>query len=234
MRLHVMFVAIRLIVVASIISLSIMPLPLFAEQTVADKNITPAAYDLTGNFTLISDYLFRGESLSGGKMAVQGGIDYVNDNGLYIGTWASSLENEVPLELDIYIGFEKNIARNSSFFVELRAYVYPHAENEDILEPTIAALLYDARLQYHYNIQLESHYLEASYQYAFSKTVDSEFRAGLVSNEIVPENTEQNIWDLEFNIDYKLTVSTMLQGELVYHEIEKSTVAIGITTLFSL
>ena len=43
----------------------------------------------TGNVGAFSEYLYRGVEQSNGA-AIQGGIDYVHDSGLYIGTWASN------------------------------------------------------------------------------------------------------------------------------------------------
>lgn len=229
-----MFEEIKLPTVISIIAFCVMPAPLFAEQEATDKEPSPLEANIYGNFTLVSDYLFRGETLSDGKPALQGGIDYINDNGFFLGTWASSGDKQKPLEIDIYSGFENSITDNSAFLVELRGYIYPHVDNDDTIEATIAALIYDARLQYYYDFQLEQHYLEAAYQHPFSKAVNSEFRVGMLSKDNVAANTNNNIWDVEFTVDYGVTTSTRLYGELAYHEKEKSNVAIGLTTLFSL
>lgn len=46
---------------------------------------------LTGNMTVASQYVFRGLSQTNGKPAIQGGLDYVHANGLYVGTWFSNI-----------------------------------------------------------------------------------------------------------------------------------------------
>lgn len=65
----------------------------------------------TGNVGAFSEYMFRGVSQSGGA-AVQGGLDYAHDSGLYVGTWASNIGfagggegDDLGTELDIYAGF---------------------------------------------------------------------------------------------------------------------------------
>ena len=45
---------------------------------------------LTGTVTAVSDYDFRGVSLSGTDPALQGSIDWAHDSGFYAGIWASS------------------------------------------------------------------------------------------------------------------------------------------------
>ena len=60
----------------------------FALPALAD---TPPASPFSTNVTLTTNYLYRGISQTGGKPAVQGGFDYANANGLYIGAWGSSI-----------------------------------------------------------------------------------------------------------------------------------------------
>ena len=50
------------------------------------------AIEVSGNVALVSDYRFRGISQTGEDAAIQGGFDASFDTGLYIGTWASSVD----------------------------------------------------------------------------------------------------------------------------------------------
>ena len=68
--------------------------------------------EISGNVTLASDYVFRGISQTDNQIAIQGGLDYARDNGLYVGTWASSVDptffdngRDPQIELDIYAGY---------------------------------------------------------------------------------------------------------------------------------
>ncbi len=76
-------------------------------------DVTPAATPtspVTGNFSLTSDYRFRGLSQTAKKPAVQGGLDYAHESGFYLGTWASSINaNQYPnatIEWDFYGGYK--------------------------------------------------------------------------------------------------------------------------------
>src|SRR3546814_2489426 len=50
-------------------------------------------FGVAGGVSLVSDFRFRGISLSDEDVAVQGTITFAHDGGLYAGTWASSLED---------------------------------------------------------------------------------------------------------------------------------------------
>ena len=62
---------------------------------------------IEGNVALVSDYRFRGVSLSDETAAIQGGFDLGFDSGFYVGTWASSIENYggSETEIDLYGGY---------------------------------------------------------------------------------------------------------------------------------
>ena len=55
-----------------------------------------AASPLTGNFSLTTDYRFRGISQSYALPAVQGGIDWAHASGFYLGNWNSSISGNGP------------------------------------------------------------------------------------------------------------------------------------------
>src|SRR5688500_12492758 len=77
--------------------------PAFAQ----DAEEAAPEFNVSGNVALTSDYRFRGVSLSGGDIALQGGIDLTHTSGFYVGTWASSLQGGTPygeVELDVYGG----------------------------------------------------------------------------------------------------------------------------------
>lgn len=67
----------------------------------------------SSNVALTNNYLYRGISQTGGKPAIQGGFDYANPNGVYVGMWGSSISwisdagvaTNAGLELDTYGGY---------------------------------------------------------------------------------------------------------------------------------
>jgi len=89
-----------------------------------------AAADLTANAGAFSNYIFRGATLSGDNAAVQGGIDWSADSGVYVGTWVSTLggANQVDgtaggNEIDVYAGFSGE-AGNMGYDLGVLTYQY--------------------------------------------------------------------------------------------------------------
>lgn len=88
-------------------------------------------FSVSANVALTSEYRFRGVDLSGGEIAIQGGVDFATDSGFYIGTWASSLDEDTvgygSTEVDVYGGFSGQISDAVSFDIGGIAYMYPDA-----------------------------------------------------------------------------------------------------------
>ncbi len=115
---------------------------LVATPAFADETDPPPAVTVTGNVTLVTDYRFRGLSLSGGDPAVQGSINVNHASGLYAGVWASSLEQDAldiygNMELDVYAGWTGSVGSGVTADVGLLYYVYPGGSFGDgnVFEP---------------------------------------------------------------------------------------------------
>ena len=96
----------------------------------------PAASEPTSPFSynvgIVTDYRFRGISQSRLRPALQGGIDFAHESGLYLGFWASTIKilKDVPggkgdLELDLYGGYKGKINDNFAYDIGLLRYQYP-------------------------------------------------------------------------------------------------------------
>lgn len=87
------------------------------------------ASPITGNFTLASDYVFRGVSQTMGNPAVQGGFDYAHSSGLYLGTWASNVSGtqytNANMEWDFYGGYAGKINDDLGYNVGAIYVLYP-------------------------------------------------------------------------------------------------------------
>ena len=64
---------------------------------------------LTGNVSVTNNYIWRGLTQTMNEAAVQGGLDYTTDSGLYAGTWVSNTSYDpgdvYSYEHDMYFGF---------------------------------------------------------------------------------------------------------------------------------
>ena len=126
----------------SIKGLMTLSLLAFAVPAMADEADPPADFTVTGGVSLTSDYRFRGISFSAEDLAVQGTININHSSGVYLGTWASSLEDSAVFghtEIDIYAGYATEVAPGTIIDVGLLYYYYPNgvdaAGNSDYFEP---------------------------------------------------------------------------------------------------
>ncbi len=90
---------------------------------------TASAGEFSGTVTAISDYDFRGVSLSAKDPALQGSIDYAHDSGFYAGAWASNIDYgsdvDGDLELDLYLGFGGETSGGLGWDTGIVYYTYP-------------------------------------------------------------------------------------------------------------
>ena len=85
---------------------------------------------LSFNVGAVSDYRYRGISQSRLKPAMQGGFDYADKSGFYVGAWASSIKwikdagGDASVEVDLYGGY-KGALGVVSYDLGFLRYEYP-------------------------------------------------------------------------------------------------------------
>ncbi len=91
---------------------------------------SPAVFagSLTGNVGVVSDYMFRGLDRSDNGAAVQGGVDYGFDNGIYSGLWVTNSALAGGNEADIYAGYGLTLG---SFKLDFGAVYYLFSEDTE-------------------------------------------------------------------------------------------------------
>jgi uncharacterized protein (TIGR02001 family) len=181
---------------------------------------TPAPSPLTGNMAIVSDYRFRGISQTFELPAIQGGIDYVHESGLYVGNWNSSVSglsftDTAGIEMDFYGGWKKTFG-DIGVDVGLLQYYYPGAK-------TSAGEKYDTLEGY---IGASWKWLTVKYSHTFSDYfgLDNSDGSGYLdlgfTMEVAPKlnvvahfgmQTIKNYDALEYN-DWKLGVTYDLNG----------------------
>lgn len=89
------------------------------------------AVDVSVNAGVVSDYRFRGLSLSDRDPAVQGGVDLDFRSGWYAGAWASSVDGfgEADAEIDLYGGWG---GQNGGIDYALGVHGYVFAGDSDL------------------------------------------------------------------------------------------------------
>ena len=101
---------------------------LFGLSAVARGQEDPA---VTANLAVTTDYVFRGYTQTGEDAAVQGGVDWADPSGWYIGAWASKIDfgsgDDASMEVDIYGGYAWQI-NDVSYDLGVIYYAYPGAD----------------------------------------------------------------------------------------------------------
>jgi uncharacterized protein (TIGR02001 family) len=106
-----------------------------ATGLMAAATAAQAEMEISGNVALTSDYKFRGISQSDESPAIQGGFDASWDNGIYVGTWGSTVDFDSndgfdgSLELDYYVGWASDIG-DSGFGIDV-GYLYYDYPGDD-------------------------------------------------------------------------------------------------------
>lgn len=167
----------------------------------------------TGNAGVVSDYLFRGveQSLGGGSAQVFGGLDYAHESGLYLGTWASSLDGST-YETDLYAGFSGK-AGDVGYDVGYIFYGYrdiPQANYSEVYAGiTVAGLGIKGYYSPEFGLTQDSaYYITANYPIAISETLSLTPQVGYSAGDGI-ENTFVAFKDY---LDYSLTLSKTIEG----------------------
>ncbi len=124
----------------SLISLAVLgaltaPLMSFADEV---KAAEPAKEEATpdwtfpANFSLVSDYIFRGQTQTWGRAAAQFTIEADHKSGFYAGFFSSNVSDQwlpgANLELDLWTGFRNKFGKSDfGYDFGLYAYLYPGA-----------------------------------------------------------------------------------------------------------
>jgi|TARA_Y100000385_G_scaffold252525_1_gene276028 uncharacterized protein (TIGR02001 family) len=122
--------------------------------------------EVSGNFTLGSDYIWRGVSQKGGA-AMSAGIE-AEQNGWYTGVWASQVDygDNSDYEYDFYTGFSYDINDELAIDVGVIQYNFNN-EPDNKLEEWYAGGTFRGFTAYYYEDLDNSDNHFAEYSYAF-------------------------------------------------------------------
>ena len=101
------------------------------DEAEANKMAGESGLTFSANVAFATEYRFRGVNLSDGEFAVQGGFDVSHSSGIYVGTWASNLDEQTvgygSTELDLYGGWSGDLSDGVSADIGVIYYLYPDA-----------------------------------------------------------------------------------------------------------
>lgn len=95
------------------------------------------AADLSAEMALVSDYRYRGVSLSNGHPALQATVTVEHDSGLYLELWGSSIDeprSDPAAEIDLMAGYDVDLAEGLSLDVSGTYYLYPSDSASNYVE----------------------------------------------------------------------------------------------------
>lgn len=102
-------------------------------QAEGKEAAAPAAATWSYNLGAVTEYRYRGISQSARKPALQGGVDYANPSGFYVGAWGSTIQwikdsapgLKGPVEIDLYGGYKGSLTSDVGYDVGVLQYWYP-------------------------------------------------------------------------------------------------------------
>ena len=110
---------------------TLIALALGSVSGLAQAQAAAPASSLSFNVGAVSDYRYRGISQSRLQPAVQGGFDYADKSGFYVGAWGSTIKwiKDIPggdasIEVDLYGGY-KGAVGDVAYDVGFLRYEYP-------------------------------------------------------------------------------------------------------------
>lgn len=109
--------------------------PAFAQDDAAEEEAS-GPITLAGGIAVVSDYRFRGVSLSDKDFAVQPYLTVKHESGFYVGAWASNLAENAgdDVEVDLYAGFAGG--DTVTYDIGATYYVYPGVSSFNYVEFT--------------------------------------------------------------------------------------------------
>lgn len=109
--------------------------PAFAEEAAAEEEEASGPIDVEFSIDAVSDYRFRGISLSDKDFAVQPSVTISHESGFYVSAWGSNIapNGGDDIEIDLVAGFSAE-AGPVTFDVNATYYVYPGAGSFNYVE----------------------------------------------------------------------------------------------------
>ncbi len=120
---------------------SLIALALGSVSGLAQAQAAAPASSLSFNVGATTDYRYRGLSQSRLQPALQGGVDYADKSGFYIGAWGSTIKwikdssGESNVEIDLYGGY-KGAVGDVAYDVGFLRYEYPATNWQPMRTPT--------------------------------------------------------------------------------------------------
>jgi uncharacterized protein (TIGR02001 family) len=145
--------------------------------------------ELTANVGVTSNYVFRGETQTDDGLALQGGVDFTHDSGIFAGIWASNVEfgDDKGYEYDLYAGYNFKVNDKVTFDIGYITYQYASIDGDpEADEIFVGASFYDFSATY-YDGNLDAGpdyaYIDLKYTLAMPQDFNIHFHYGFKDSD---------------------------------------------------
>jgi uncharacterized protein (TIGR02001 family) len=177
------------------------------------------AAELTANVGVTSNYVFRGLTQTDDGVALQGGVDYVHEAGVYAGAWASNVElspGDKGYETDLYAGYNFKLNENVTFDVGYIAYLYSSTNGDpDADEIYFGAAFKDVSVTYYSgnrDVGADYSYIDLKYSMALPSDFNLHLHYGNMNDDAAGGDYQDAAIGVSKNIegfDVGLTITTI-------------------------
>lgn len=177
---------------------SLIAVAIVAATPLLGASVAHAEGPISGTVTFVSDYLSRGVSLSDGRPAIQGSLDYGHDSGLYAGLWGSSVSSELNssgVEFDVYLGYATSFGA-FGVDVSVTRFIFPgdaSSDDTDSTEFKVAASYDFLTLAYYRDVDFDLDYLKLSASYEIMEGLSLDGHIGYLDPDEGQTKTDYSI-----------------------------------------
>ncbi len=180
-----------------------------AASLMAASGLAHAQFSST--VTVVSDYDFRGVSLSAKDPALQASLDYAFENGFSLGAWASNIDSgdgiDDDLELDLYFNYAYSLNDNAAITAGLTYYLYPSGDDTEDYPEAYVGFTYNgvAFKQWftndNFGLDETAFYTEVNYSVALNDNWSIPLHAGYSWGDFW-ENLDAELFDYSVGVAY--------------------------------
>lgn len=189
-------------------------IPLIAKAQEGSKDIFyDPGFKWSGDISLVSNYLLRGQTLSQNKPTLQGGINYSFSSGIFFGNYLYLNASDVPAELDLIAGYSLESDYGLEITPLLTGFLYPANWNDNSLEATIDVTFKILGAQYNWDFVEKQHYMAVGLYFGVGKFKFSA-RQGILNKEA---ERDKILYDTRFIAEYPISKKLELVAWYVTH-----------------
>lgn len=211
-----------------------------AMSTAFTINAEESQFTTSGVIMGLSNYLWRGQTISDDKASLQSDLMVEHDSGFYVGTSFETYRYEdvdavvKDYEIDYYAGYYH--MANDDLGVGFNAMKYTYADGGDTVEYALSVDYLAMNLAVNYDQDLETWYTELNYSLPLFNNSNLVAHMGFYTDAEAYEFDDGKVADTAYDIalryNYPLLAQLDLMLEASYHEFNDDHYMIGLAYNF--